>query len=337
MAILLTSTDIRLLFDIRDFVEMVEESYKLLGLGSIRMLPRINLDSERTPGFLKLLPCTVQGLNVAGVYLYTVGNYQGVEKLIVLFDEETGELKAIVEADRLSWMRTGASSAVATKYLAREDAHTIGIIGSGRQARSQLMAINVVREIKLVKVYSPNPDHCRQYCVEMMELLGIEVLPVNEPKEAVLESEIICTATASKTPVFDGSWVGKGTHINSIGAHYPSCREVDESTVGKSKVVVDSRERALKEEGELLIPIDKGLITKEHIYAELGDIVAGKIEGRINEEEITLFTSGGIASECIVLSARIYEKAVSHGIGQRLDMKRDDFIPKALYSKGGRS
>jgi len=320
----------------KDVVAMVEESYQLLGLGKIRMLPRINLDSEHTPGFLKLLPCTAHGLKEGGVYVYTAGKDQGVEKLVVLFDEQTGELKAIIEADRLSWLRTGAASAVATKYLAREDAHILGMIGSGRQAQSQLMAIRSVRNITLAKVYSPDPDHRLQYCRDMRESLGLEVVPVNEAREAIRDSDIVCTATTSRGPVFDGTWVRKGTHINSIGAHYPTRREVDESIVVKSKVVVDSRERALEEEGELLIPIQKGLVTKDHIYAELGDVVAGKMKGRTEKEEITWFTSGGLASECIVAAARIYEKAVSKGIGQTLDMKRDDFIPKALHSKSGR-
>jgi ornithine cyclodeaminase/alanine dehydrogenase-like protein (mu-crystallin family) len=252
---------------------------------------------------------------------------------MVLFDDETGELKAIIEGDRLSWMKTGAASAVATKYLAREDAEVIGIIGSGRQARSQLMAINTVRKIRLAKVYSPNLDHCLRFKKDMAELLGIEVLPVDDAIKAVAGSDIVCTATTSKKPVFYGDWIEKGMHINAIGSHYPNHHEVDETTVANSKVVVDSRERALEEEGELLIPISKGIITKEHIYAELGDVVLGRIEGRTIPDEVTLFTSGGIASEYIVTAIRIYEKAVREGVGQKLDIRTDDSIPKALYSK----
>lgn len=333
MVLFLTSELVNSLLNMNDVVEIVEQSYKLLGLGSIRMLPRINLDSEHTPGFLKLLPGNISGLNVGGVYVYTSGTHQGVQKIVLLFDEQTGALKAILEADRVSWMRTGATSAVATKYLARQDAKVVGIIGSGRQARSQLIAINVVRRIELAKVYSPNPDHRLQYCRDMEALLDIKVVPVEEPREAVLGSDIISTATKSKSPVFDGNWVENGTHINAIGAHYPDQHEVDETTVKRSTVIVDSRQRALKEEGELLIPIGKGMITKEHIHAELADIVVGRVIGRQSAEDITLFTSGGMASEYIVTATRIYERAVRKGLGQKLNIKRDDSLPRALYSK----
>lgn len=329
MAILLTSTDVKSLFEMKDFIEIVEECYKLMGLGLMKMLPRIHMDSKDTSNFLTFMPCTFYNQNTCGVFVYTRGNHQDIQKIILLFDTNTGGWKAIIEADRLSWMKTGASSAVATKYLARENAKTVGMIGSGRQARSQLMAIHLVRKIKLVKVYSPHQEHRLQYCKEMSELLDIEVIGVNEVKEAVLGLDIISTATTSKIPVFDGNWIEKGIHINAIGSHSKSQREVDETTVRKSKVVVDSRERALQEEGELLIPIDRGVITRDHIYAELGDIVAGRLIGREKPEEITLFTSGGISAEYTFIAAKVYEKALMKGIGQELDIQKDDSVPKA--------
>jgi ornithine cyclodeaminase/alanine dehydrogenase len=333
MVLFINSEDVKTLFDMGDFVEAIEESYKLLGHGEISMLPRINVDSKKTRGFLKLLPANVSGLNMGGLQVYTSGTDKGVQKIIPIFDLQSGALKAIIEADRVSWMRTGAASAVATKYLARQDAKVVGIFGSGRQARSQLLAISVVRKIEKVKVYSPKSEHRLQYCREMEKLLSVEVVPVEGPIKAVVGSDIISTATLSKKPVFDGNWIENGTHINAIGAHYPDQQEVDETAVMRSKFVVDSRERALKEEGELLIPIRKGIIKDTHIYAELADIVAEKVKGRQNAEDITLFTSGGMASECIVAAARIYEKAISNHVGQHLNIKRDDSLPRALYSK----
>ena len=333
MVLFINSEDVKSLFDMRDFVEAIEESYKLLGQGEISMLPRINVDSKNTRGFLKLLPTNVSGLNMGGLQVYTSGTDKDVQKIIPIFDLQSGGLKAIIEADRLSWMRTGATSAVATKYLARPDAKVVGIFGSGRQVRSQLLAISVVRKIEKVKVYSPNSEHRLQYCREMEKLLRVEVVPVDEPKKAVAGSDIISTATMSKIPVFDGNWVENGTHINAIGAHYPDQHEVDETAVMRSKFVVDSRERALKEEGELLIPIRKGIITDQHIYAELADIIAGKVKGRQSAEDITLFTSGGMASECVVAAIRIYEKAIKNRVGQHLNTQRDASLPRALYSK----
>ena len=333
MILFINSEDVKSLLDMQDFVESVEDSYRLLGQGAIRMLPRIYVDSENRPGFLKLMPANVGSLNVGGLQVYTSGTHQGVQKVILLFDEQTGALKAVIEADRVSWMRTGAASGVATKYLARQDAKVVGIFGSGRQARSQLLAISAVRKIERAKVYSPNPEHRRQYCQEMEKMLGVEVVPVAEPREAVVGSDIISTATLSRKPVFDGDWLEAGTHINAIGAHYSDRHEVDETVVIRSKFVVDSRERALKEEGELLIPIQKGMITADHIYAELADIVAGKTDGRKSDADITLFTSGGMASECMVVAAKIYERAIEKGMGQELNASRDDSLPRSLYAK----
>ena len=333
MILFITSEDVKSIFEMPDFVASVEESYLLLGRDAVQMLPRIYLDSKTRPGFLKLMPANVAGLNVGGLQVYTSGTHAGVQKVILLFDGLTGALKAVLEADRVSWMRTGAASGVATKYLARKDAGVVGIFGSGRQARSQLMAVSAVRNIERVIVYSPDIEHRREYCRQMEKQLGIEVVPAKAPVEAVKGVDIICTATTSRDPVFKGEWVAAGTHINAIGAHYPDRHEVDEIAVAKSRVVVDSRERALKEEGELLIPIAKGMITADHIHAELAEVVAGKAAGRASDRDITLFSSGGIASEVMVTAARIYERAISRGFGQELKIPRDDSLPRALYTK----
>ena len=333
MVLFITSEDVKSIFDMQDFIDAVEESYRLLGQGAVQMLPRIYLDSIQWSGFLKLMPANVAGLNIGGLQVYTSGTRAGVQKVILLFDGLTGALQAVLEADRVSWMRTGAASGVATKYLARKDARVVGIFGSGRQARSQLWAISAVRRIERVNVYSPDISHRREYCREMEQRLGIEVVPVKQPAEAVRGADIISTATTSRHPVFNGAWVADGTHINAVGAHYPDRHEVDESTVAKSRYVADSRERALKEEGELLIPMAKGMITAGHIHAELADVVVGRTVGRQSDRDITLFSSGGIASEVMVTAARIYARALSRGVGQELKTPRDDSLPRALYTK----
>lgn len=333
MILFITSEDVKSIFDMQDFIDAVEESYRLLGQDAVQMLPRIYLDSKQRPGFLKLMPANVAGLNIGGLQVYTSGTHQGVQKVILLFDGLTGALKAVLEADRVSWMRTGAASGVATKYLARKDARVVGIFGSGRQARSQLWAISAVRNIERVHVYSPDIAHRREYCREMEKRLGIEVVPAKEAAEAVRGVDIISTATTARHPVFNGGWVADGTHINAIGAHYPDRHEVDENTVARSRYVADSRERALKEEGELLIPMAKGVITAGHIHAELADVVVGRTVGRESDRDITLFSSGGIASEVMVTAARIYARALSRGVGRELKIPRDDSLPRALYTK----
>jgi alanine dehydrogenase len=255
------------------------------------------------------------------------------QKVILLFDITSGNIQAVIESDRIGWLVPGAASAVATKYLAKKQAKIMGILGSGRQARSQLFAISFVRDLELVKVYSPQKNHREKYCEEMRELLGLNVIPVDSPNEAIRGSDIISTTTNSITPIFSGNLIEIGTHINAIGAHYPDRREIDSLCIQRSKVIVDSRDRALREEGELLIPISEGVIEPSHIYAELGEIIAGRKQGRLNEEEITLFLSGAIAIEYVAIGIRAYQEAQKKGIGQKLRVEKDPTIPDSLYLK----
>jgi alanine dehydrogenase len=253
--------------------------------------------------------------------------------VILLFDINSGDLQAIIEADRIGWMVPGAVSAVATKYLSKKEDKIMGMFGSGRQAKSQLSAISSVRNLELVKVYSPQENHREKYCEEMRKLHGLNVIPVDSPGEAIRGSDIISTTTNSITPVFDGNLIEPGIHINAIGAHYPDRREIDSVCIQRSKVIVDSTDRALKEEGELLIPISEGVIKADHIYGELGEIIAGKKQGRLDEKEITLFLSGAISIEYVAVAKSIYQKAQEKGIGQELWVEGDPKVPRSLYSK----
>jgi ornithine cyclodeaminase/alanine dehydrogenase-like protein (mu-crystallin family) len=316
-----------------NYIETVENAYLQMGQGEVTMLPRINVDSSRIRGFLKILPASLSKLGVTGIHIYSVGENGTFQKVILLFDINSGDLQAIIEADRIGWMVPGAVSAVATKYLSKKEAKIMGIFGSGRQAKSQLFAISFVRNLELVQVYSPQKNHREKYCEEMGKLHGLNVIPVDSPNEAIQGSEIISTTTNSITPIFNGDLIEIGTHINAIGAHYPDRREIDSVGIQRSKVVVDSRDRALREEGELLIPISEGVIKPSHIYAELGEIIAGRKQGRLNEKEITLFLSGAISIEYVAVAKSIYQKAQEKGIGQELWVEGDPKVPRSLYSK----
>ena len=333
MTTFLSSQAVGSLLNMKDYIEAIEEAYQQMGLGEATMLPRINIDSFQKPGFVKILPASFSKWGVAGIHIYTMTRGGSFQKVILLFDVTSGNLQAVIESDRIGWLAPGAASAVATKYLAKKEAKVMGIFGSGRQAKSQLFAISFVRNLELVKVYSPQKNHREKYCEEMRELHGLNIIPVDSAEETIRGSDIISTTTNSITPIFNGNLIEIGTHINAIGAHYPDRRELDSVCIQRSKVVVDSQDRALKEEGELLIPLKEGVIKPDHIHAELGEIIAGKKQGRFDEEEITLFLSGAIAIEYVAIGIRVYQKAQKKGIGQELRVEKDPAIPNSLYLK----
>lgn len=294
-----------------DVIHMVEAAYEQEGRGQVASTPRVQLRARQTQTFFNVLPGLMPAAQVTGLNAYTGGN-KGlplVQKVMLLFSTLDGRLLAVLEADWISWMRTGASSGVATKYLARQNVRCAGVFGAGKQARSQLLAVAAVRPIERTLVYSRTTEGRESFAREMSGRLDIDVQAVDSPEAILAAADVICTATTSRTPVFEGRKVRPGTHVNAIGQHYPDRREVDSELVLRSKVVVDHRQRALQEDGELLIPMrEEGLFEAEHIYASLGEVVAGK-KAAPTGDEITLFTSGGIASEVLAVAAGVYRVA----------------------------
>lgn len=253
-----------------------------------------------------------------GFKAYTTSR-NGAHFLFLLYGGD-GRLLAIMEADRLGQVRTGAASGVATKYMARKEAATIGIFGTGWQARSQLPAVCAVRSIRQVKAYSRNAERRQAFCREMSETLNVEVIPVEDPEEAVKEADILITITTAKEPVLKGVWLQPGVHLNVAGSNFAQKRELDEEAVRRSAlIVVDSKEQARIESGDLLVPIERGLLRWEDVH-ELGEVVAGRLPGRRSDQEITLFKSNGIALEDVAVAWRVYERAKAEGFGQELPL-----------------
>ncbi|MFB3887416.1 MAG: ornithine cyclodeaminase family protein [Thermodesulfobacteriota bacterium] len=333
MAIFLSSREVMSLLSMKELIEIVEDAYGQMGRGESTMLPRFSLDTLETRRFLRVVPASLSSMGVAGIKASAPSGKGSFVKVILIFDTHTGDLRAVIESDWIGWLVPGALSAVATKYLSRKDSRVLAIFGSGRQARSQLMAISYVRNLELVKVYSPQKLHREQYCEEMGKLYPIQIVPVDSPEEMLKGSDIIATTTNSRKPVFDGNLVEPGTHMNKVGAHYPERREVDTVCLQRSKVIADSKVRALKEDGEFVIPVGEGAITADHLYGELGEIIAGKKPGRKDEREITLFLSGDAAIEFIAVGAIAYQRAQEKGIGQSLRVEKEPAIPKSLYMK----
>ena len=239
-------------------------------------------------------------------------------RMFCLYKEESGELCAIVQVFAMGALRTGAASGIATKYMANPEASTLGVVGSGRQARTQVEAIFAVRPIRHVKVYSPTKVNREQFCRDIAEQFKVEAAAVDDAENAVRDSEIVVSATTSEQPVVYGRWLRRGAHVNAIGANYEHRRELDRDAVLAAAVIAaDDVEQVRYESTDLGIAVKHGTMSWDRVVS-LGDIVAGKIEGRKYVTDITLFKSLGVAIEDVALAARAYEKALAAGVGLTL-------------------
>jgi ornithine cyclodeaminase/alanine dehydrogenase len=197
----------------------------------------------------------------------------------------------------------------------------VGVIGTGVQARTQIWALSeVLKEITRVKAFDLAPGRVEPFAKDISTRLDLEVETVETSKECVTDSDVLVLATTSKAPVFDGNWLTKGTHVNSIGVSGPEGRELDDTTIKKAKIVVDTKEGVLAETGDLIVPIKRGIISQENIYAELHEIVGGKKPGRTSDEEVTCWKAVGMAIEDAAVARLVYDKAKKEGIGKEVEI-----------------
>jgi alanine dehydrogenase len=328
MTLLLSRKDVEKVLAMEDCIAAVEGAFAELARGNVNMPQRAAIRVEEHHGLFLGMPAFIGGeTNALGLKVVTVyPDNPSKHKIPTIFgtmmlcDVETGRAVAIMDAGYLTAVRTGASSGVASKYLAREDCKICTLFGAGGQARKQLEAIQVVRKLEKVHVIDMVPETRDQFTKDMSALLGIEVVPCDDAERAVRESDMIITASSSATPVFNGNWLKPGTHINNIGSHSPGARELDTTTVKRSKFVADLKEANLAEAGDILIPIAEGAVTADHIYANLGDLVTGAKPGRENDEEITVFKSCGLAIQDVSTGMAVYKAAMAQGIGTEVEL-----------------
>ena len=238
--------------------------------------------------------------------------------LVPLYEIASGDLVAMIEADYMGQLRTGAASGVATKYLARRDASAAAIIGTGGQARTQLEAIAAVRKLKSVRVYGREPERRKKFAEEMSSRIGVPVEPAGSSSEAAQGAHILCTATTASHPVVSGADLASGVHINAIGANHAHKRELDAEAVASAGIiVVDSIDQSRQEAGDLILAF-KGDETRWISVKTLSDVVAGKVTGRTSDAEVTLFKSNGIASWDLAVAMQVYAQAQKKGLGRNL-------------------
>jgi ornithine cyclodeaminase/alanine dehydrogenase-like protein (mu-crystallin family) len=255
-------------------------------------------------GIFLAMPCYDRAGHSLGMKLVVVQEKpirpeDGIQATYMLLDPATGHPRLLIPANYLTDLRTAATSAVATKALAQEDAKTLGVFGTGRQARAHIEVMPLARRFERVLVCGKDARQTREFAKKMSALVGSPVECV-DAETCAAESDVICTCTTSQKPLFDGRRLRPGTHLNLVGAFQPQAREVDEITVQRSRVVVDTYDGALAEAGDLLIPMRHGLIARDHIAADLHELLSGKKPGRMTAADITLFKSVGCALEDLV-------------------------------------
>lgn len=320
MTVLLTEEDVASLVSMDDAVDVIEASFERLGSGDDVNRPR---DRVRSPGLrLQLMGASCPDLGVSGAKIYNTTR-EGTRFLVVLFDQESGRPRGIIEAGELGRLRTGAASAVATKYIARDDATRVGVIGTGFQAGAQLEAVATVCDLASVKVYSRTPERRTAFADEMSDLLSTTVTPVTDPAGAVSDIDVLITITSATDPVFDHSDLDTPVHINAVGSNSLARQELPTRTVVEAdRIIVDSKEQARTEAGDFVTAMELGLVSWENVR-ELGDIVAGFGPDRDGTDDITVFESLGLAVEDVSLGALALERAKEHTVGREIPLFRD--------------
>lgn len=319
---ILCEEDIRRALPMKEAVEAMKEAFKAVSAGQVKMPTRTHIDISTYSGTALFMPSYADcfgKISVKVVNVFPANPKRGlpsIQGIVCLLDGQTGSPLAILNGTFLTALRTGAASGAATDLLARPDADTVAIIGAGVQGRMQLEAMCAVRPIKKVWVYDIAKDVAVQFAKKMEAVLAVEIVVAESSREALQCADIVCTATVSSTPVFADEDIAPGTHINAIGSYKPHVQEIPEQTVLRSLLIVDHRESALQEAGDLLIPMKKGYMQQTHIHAELGEIVAGKVIGRTSDQEVTLFKSVGIAIQDLAAATRVLERAEIQGFGE---------------------
>lgn len=318
MTLLLSEADVRSVLTMPIALEAVEEISRRQQSGQAVLHARRRIELPQG-GYFHYMAGADMAAGYLGMKLYTFVRGK-LRFLVPLYRIETGELSALIEADYMGQMRTGAASGIATKYMARKDSRVAAIIGTGLQARTQLEAIANVRKLQSARAYGRNPERRQKFCEEMTAKLGFPVTPAATAEEAVRGADIVATATTANHPVVRGAQLSPGVHVNAIGANFAGKRELDDDAIQRARViVVDSIEQSKQEAGDLVQPF-AGDPARWAAVRELPEIVTGRAPGRNGDADITLFKSNGIAVWDVAVAERVLALAAQKGLGQKLNL-----------------
>jgi alanine dehydrogenase len=318
-----SSDDVRRALSMPRAISAMREAFQLLSRKEVQAPPRLHLDIQDYQGVELVKPVYVPSLQQIGFKVISLfrNNHQfGLplsHAVLLVFDAATGVPQAIMDGDLLTAIRTGAASGLATDLLARKDAQVLAVFGAGLQARTQIEAIMTVRPLQKIYIFDQNQIKAKKLAEEFHSHENLKFIVTDKALE-LRQAEIISTVTTSDVPVFSDTFISPGVHINAVGAFKPDSREVPSETIRRAKVVVDQREACLKEAGDLLIPMAEGMITAEHLHAEIGEIALGSRAGRESDQEITLFKSVGHAVQDLLAARVVLSFSREHNLGIEL-------------------
>jgi len=328
MTLLLTGSDVKSVLDMKSTMEIVEQAFAELHRGTAVMPPRTVVPLPEHEGVSLFMPAFIKDMRAFGAKIVSVFKHNPkryglptVLGVIVLLDDRTGEPLAIVDGGYLTAMRTGSVSGIATKHMARRDAHVGAILGTGTQARTQAWAMCEAKPFDRILAYSVDtPEHVDAFCREMSEQHGTVFERAASAEAAVREADVVTLATSAAEPIIDFDWLPRGCHINGVGSHAPHMRELDEKTVCTARIIADQKEACLAESGDFIIPMKAGKWDESMIAGELGDVVTGDVAGRTDAEEVTLFKSNGLAIQDLSTAHAVYIRAKKQGVGREIDL-----------------
>lgn len=309
-------------------IEAVKNSFIQLSEGKAQVPLRTQLQVKEK-GRILFMPAYLSesdGLAVKIVSVFPHNIERGlptIHAVVLVLEVATGRALAIIEGTYLTALRTGAASGLATDLLARHNTQVASIFGAGVQGRTQLEAVCTVRSLERIWIYDIDRKKAQDFKEEMIARgrpFPEAILVADSPQQAVREADIICAATTSSTPILDDSDLKEGVHINGIGSYTPLMQEIPAGAIKRARVVVDSREAALSEAGDLIIPLRQGIISEDHVYGEIGEVASGKIPARESEEEVTFFKSVGIAVQDVAMALLVLRRSVDLGLGREVEI-----------------
>lgn len=327
MTLLLSRADVNQVLEMNEAIRVLEDAFADFAQRKITMPQRPVIFIPEQEGLCAFMPAYLPEMGALGIKAVTSFRGNGrrfglstIFGMVLLLEHESGQPLAIMDGTHLTNVRTGAASGVATCHLARPESRILGVLGSGAQALTQIWAVCCVRPIEEVRVFSPHlKSHWDTFQQQISKLVNVIVRPVETAREAVEACDVVVVATSAAEPVLDGNWFSPGTHINGVGSHAPKLREIDSTTVRRSRIVCDSVEACLVEAGDLLIPIAEGSLEATAVQSSLGEIICGEQKGRVNEDEITLFKSVGLAFQDVSVAQIAYERAQASGLGMEFE------------------
>ncbi len=317
MALLIREEEVRELVSMAEATDVVEEAFRQLGQGRAFNNPRsrIKLGGE----ILHVLPAALPEMDALGLKSYTAFR-GGIRFLVLLYSAKTGELKALIQAQRLGELRTAGIASVAIKQMARTESTEGAVFGAGKIGRAMLEGMMIARDFRRIKVLNTRQDRLPAYCAEMSERLNTAIIPAADAADAVADADVIVTSTTAKDPVFDGKQLRDGTTVVASGSNLLQKREIDSTVIRRAtRIVVETVEQAQLEAGDLFLPIDSGHLHWNQVY-ELSDVLLGRVPGRESAAEINVFKSVGLGLQDIALAAAVYEAAVRNGAGTEISI-----------------